>query len=144
MRITVKRKYYKETYIIGHLYVDGEFICDTLEDKWRGLRSEMSVDEIKKLKVPGQTAIPSGIYTLEINYSPRFKKLMPQIMYVKGFEGVRIHTGNTDKDTEGCILVGYNTEKGKVLNSRKAYDLLWKRLQQNKDKKMVIEIQDLR
>ena len=119
------RKYKLPTYTIGKLYIDGEYFCDTLEDKDRGLTDSMTVGEISKIKIKKETAIPTGIYKVTITYSNRFKKNMPLINDVKGFEGIRIHSGNTDKDTEGCILVGFNKVKGNVINSRDTYNKLF-------------------
>lgn len=112
MKLTLIRKYKKDKYCIGKLYIDGEYFCDTLEDKDRGLTDNMTVSEISKIKVKKETAIPTGTYKVTITYSNRFKKNMPLINNVKGFEGIRIHSGNTDKDTEGCILVGQNKVVG--------------------------------
>lgn len=95
MELLLKRIARKETYTIGHLYLNGEYFCDTLEDKDRGLDNDkMSIAEIKAIKVPRETAIPTGKYEVSITYSPRFKRMMPLLSGVKGFSGVRIHTGN--------------------------------------------------
>lgn len=118
MTITLHRKYCKEAYTIGKLYIDGQYFCDACEDTDRGLDQSMEVPEILKRKKKNETAIPTGVYTVRFTYSPRFKRLMPQIENVKGFSGVRIHAGNTAKDTEGCILLGRNTIKGGVTQSR--------------------------
>lgn len=125
MILTLDRKYKLPTYTIGKLYIDGEYFCDTLEDKDRGLTNDMTVSEISKIKIKKETAIPTGTYKITITYSNRFKKNMPLINDVKGFEGIRIHSGNTDKDTEGCILVGFNKIKGNVINSRDTYNKLF-------------------
>ena len=125
MILTLDRKYKLPTYTIGKLYIDGEYFCDTLEDKDRGLTDSMFVSEISKIKIKKETAIPTGTYKVTITYSNRFKKNMPLINDVKGFEGIRIHSGNTDKDTEGCILVGFNKVKGNVINSRDTYNKLF-------------------
>lgn len=124
MLITLKRIYKGEGYTIGKLYIDGAYICDTLEDKDRGLTSAMTEAEIAKIKVYGQTAIPTGEYKVTMTMSSRFKKVLPLLNGVKGYSGVRIHSGNTAKDTEGCILCGKNTEKGKVTNSRYWTDIV--------------------
>ena len=118
MQITLYRKYPKPGYTIGQLFIDGQYFCDTCEDTDRGLDQNMDVPEILKRKIQNETAIPTGEYTVRFTYSPRFKRLMPQIENVKGFSGVRIHAGNTAKDTEGCVLLGKNTIKGGVTNSR--------------------------
>ena len=125
MKLTLIRKYKLPTYTVGKLYIDGEYFCDTLEDKDRGLTDDMTVSEISKIKIKKETAIPTGTYKITITYSNRFKKNMPLINDVKGFEGIRIHSGNTDKDTEGCILVGFNKIKGNVINSRDTYNKLF-------------------
>lgn len=115
--MVLKRIARKNDYTIGKLYIDGEYFCDTIEDKDRGLIKDMSLEEIKKLKVFGKTAIPTGTYKVEMTYSPRFKKILPLIVGVKGFEGIRIHQGNTADDSSGCIIVGQNKIVGKVINS---------------------------
>ena len=125
MRLTLIRKYKLPTYTIGKLYIDGEYFCDTLEDKDRGLTDSMFVSEISKIKIKKETAIPTGTYKVTITYSNRFKKNMPLINNVKGFEGIRIHSGNINQDTEGCILVGFNKVKGNVINSRDTYNKLF-------------------
>ena len=109
MELKVQRIAKKPTYTIGMLYIDGEKFCDTLEDRVRDLSKEP--------KIKGQTAIPAGRYRIYLTYSPRFKRILPLLDNVPQFTGVRIHRGNTHKDTEGCILVGYNREVGKVLDS---------------------------
>ena len=138
MEIKVKRIARKEAYTIGKMYVDGAYVCDTLEDKDRGLTSNMSVAQICGVKVHGETAIPTGRYLVDMKtVSPRFggraqyqfcKGRLPRLCNTVGFQGVLIHIGNTAKDTDGCILVGENKEKGKVLNStatfRKLYPIL--------------------
>lgn len=118
MKIEVHRKYRKDGYTIGLLYINGKFLCNTLEDTDRGLTSIMSKEQIAAVKIKGKTAIPTGTYPVIMSYSPRFGKQMPLLCGVKGFEGIRIHSGNTAKDTEGCILCGKNTEVGKVTNSK--------------------------
>ncbi|MCF0190178.1 MAG: hypothetical protein HUJ96_02830 [Marinilabiliaceae bacterium] len=110
MELTVKRTSKKATYTIGRMYVNGQYFCDTLEDRVRNLNSEAD-------KVPGDTAIPEDKYNVTVTYSPKFKRYLPLIEDVPYFTGIRIHRGNTDKDTAGCILVGENTVKGKVINS---------------------------
>lgn len=138
MEIKVKRKWKKEAYTIGKMYIDGEYVCDTLEDKDRGLTSNMSVAQICGVKVHGETAIPTGRYLVDMKtVSPRFggraqyqfcKGRLPRLCNTPGYQGVLIHIGNTAKDTEGCILVGENKAVGQVLNStatfRKLYPIL--------------------
>lgn len=128
MEIVLNRIAKKDSYTIGKLYIDGKYVCDTCEDKDRGLTDSMTVEEIKSKKVYGQTAIPTGTYTVSYTMSNRFKKMMPLINNVKGFEGIRMHNGNSADNSLGCILLGENKAVGKVLNSRatcaKVYPLI--------------------
>lgn len=125
MDILLKRIAKKETYTIGKLYIDNVYFCDTIEDKDRGLNQDMSINDIKKKKVYGETAIPTGTYSLIIDYSNRFKRRMAHILNVPGYEGIRIHTGNTAKDSLGCIIVGKNKVVSKVIESKITYDKLF-------------------
>lgn len=109
MKLTLKRIALREDYTIGRLYVDGQYWCDTLEDRVRDLG--------KEAKVPGRTAIPRGTYDVVVNISPKFRRLLPRLLRVPHFDGVLIHRGNTAADTAGCILVGENKEVGKLFNS---------------------------
>ena len=120
MKLKLQRIFKAETYTIGKLFIDGVYFCDTLEDK------------VRDVKIKGITAIPAGKYKVKITMSNRFKKLMPLLIDVPNFEGIRIHSGNTSEDTEGCILVGKNSETGKVTNSRNTFEKLM--LELNKDK----------
>lgn len=133
MIITVRRIAMKDTYTIGKLYIDGVYFCDTVEDKDRGLDDSMEESEIRKKKVYGLTAIPLGTYKVEITYSPKFKKNLPLLIGVKGFEGIRIHSGNTAKDSLGCIIVGKNKKVGMVLDSRATMTKLLKVLTSTKE-----------
>ena len=118
--ILVKRIAFKEKYTTGKMYVkdDGsdkyEYLCDTLEDTYRG-------DNLSSKKVKGETAIPRGKYSGCFDFSTHFRQVMPHVLSVPFFEGIRIHCGNRADDTEGCILVGYNTAKGILTNSKRAY-----------------------
>lgn len=140
MRLTLIRIANRPTYCIGKLYIDGEYFCDTIEDVDRGLDDKMTVEEILKKKVKGETAIPTGIYPIYLTYSPKYKKQMPLVDNVKGYSGIRIHSGNTSKDTEGCLIVGKNKEVGKVLESRVTYNALYKELVKT-NSKIIIDIQ---
>jgi len=128
----------KETYTIGKLYIDDAYFCDTLEDKDRGLRQDMSLSEIQKIKVQDETAIPTGIYKVIVNQSPKFGRLLPRLLDVPGFEGVLIHRGNNDKHTSGCILVGENKVVGQLVNST-GYELKIVELLKN-EKDITIDI----
>lgn len=156
MILTLDRKYKLPTYTIGKLYIDGEYFCDTLEDKDRGLTDDMTVSEISKIKIKNETAIPTGTYSITLNIiSPRFsvssfyKQVcngkLPRILNVKGFDGILIHVGEgiNGKDlTSGCILVGKNTIKGGLTNSKECFKELYKLLKDryNKGEKIIIKI----
>ena len=133
MKIELVRIAFKDTYTIGKLYVDGKYFSDVLEDVDRGLDSSMSESEILEKKVKGQTAIPTGHYVINITYSPKYKRMMPLLLDVKGFSGIRIHSGNTAKDTEGCLIVGKNKKVGMVLESRDTYQRLFKMMEGQKE-----------
>lgn len=143
MKLRVKRAYKGLDYTIGRLYINDEYFCDVLEDADRGLSDDMDLDMIQSLKKPSITAIPTGTYKVLITYSPRFKSRMPILMNVKGFDGIRIHSGNTNRDTSGCLLVGENKEKGKVLNSKitytKLFNIINDALENNEDVTITIE-----
>lgn len=126
MQITVKRLHKTDTSTIGELLIDGLFECYTLEDIER------------PVKIKAETAIPKGTYKVIINQSNRFKRLMPLLLNVPNFEGVRIHAGNTNHDTEGCILVGRTRSKDFIGQSRKAYEKLFKKMQAAKDISLTI------
>lgn len=129
MELKLNRIFLGSSATIGELYADREHIADTLEDR---VRPEGE-------KVYGKTAIPEGTYEVKLTYSPRFKKILPEILNVPNFSGIRIHTGNSSKDTEGCILVGtWDGEKEDWIgNSRIAFDELMTLLEEatnNKEK----------
>ena len=121
MVITIKRLYKTDTSVIGELLVNGIWECFTLEDAER------------PIKIKGETAIPKGTYRVIINESNRFKRLLPLLIDVPNFEGVRIHSGNSNHDTEGCILVGQTRNKNYIGQSRKAFEKLFKKMQVAKD-----------
>ena len=125
MKLTLKRIARKNAYTIGRLFVDGVYFCDTIEDCDRGLTDQMTEDEIKRKKVYGETAIPTGTYKVILNYSPKYKKTMPLLLNVKGFSGIRIHSGNYATDSLGCIIVGLNKKVGMVVESRATYNKLF-------------------
>ena len=123
MELVLKRIAKKKDYTIGNLYINGDFFCNTLEDVVR-IQPGASLSECRRLKVQTKTAIPYGTYTLTIDMSMKYKKRMPRLLNVPAFEGIRIHSGNTAADTDGCILVGLNRVKGKVINSRETFNKL--------------------
>lgn len=116
MELLLKRRFLGETYTIGSLFVNGKYFCDTLEDKTRDLNKNGVFDGNEK-KVMHQTSIPYGVYQVVVKLSPRFKRNLPRLLNVPEFDGILIHRGNTDADTSGCIIVGENKVKGKVINS---------------------------
>lgn len=121
MELLLIRKIFSDNSTIGELSHNGQRICWVLEDKDRGLDQSMSVEEIKEKKIYGRTAIPTGSYEIIISYSNRFKKPLPLLLNVKGFEGIRIHSGNVAADTDGCLLPGTDYSGDKVENSRVAF-----------------------
>ena len=124
MKLLLRRLYRKDTYIIGKLYIDGEYFCDVVEDRDRGLTQDMPLSEIKKIKVMHETAIPYGTYKVVLSYSPRFKRILPAILNVPGFEGIRIHNGKNSGSSSGCLIVGRNTIKGGVTSSKEYMEKL--------------------
>lgn len=153
MELVVDRKWKKQSYTISNLTIGGKWFCNVLEDTDRGLDDSMSIAEIKKLKRPSITAIPRGTYEVTLDvFSPRFctktfykqvcNSKLPRLLNVKGFEGILIHAGNTDKDSSGCLLVGVNKVKGQVINSKETFKELYKLLKDKHDKgeKITIKI----
>ena len=141
MKITVNRIAKRDTYTIGKLYIDDKYFCDTIEDKDRGLKQDMSLAEIKQKKVKHQTAIPAGTYDVTLNVvSPKYSQKpwyvqlcgakMPRILNIPGYDGVLIHPGNTANDTSGCLIVGKNTVVGKVTESRVVFKQLYTKLKE--------------
>ena len=152
MLITLRRIPMKagKMYQIGHLYVDGVYVCDTIEDVDRGLSQGMPLEQIKKIKVKSETAIPRGRYRVRIDIvSPKFstktyywnycKGKLPRLMDVPGFEGILIHKGVNQRSSAGCIIVGYNTVVGQVTQSQQAFEKLYALLKSATDK-IYIEI----
>ena len=137
MYIIVNRIFKASTYTIGELSVNNNYVCDTLEDKVRADGE----------KVYGETAIPSGTYTVTLSYSNRFKKTMPEILNVPNFSGIRIHCGNSSKDTEGCLLVGKWDGKTEnwISDSKNSYNKLYSLLEEafNKKENITITIKDI-
>lgn len=145
MEIVVNRKWKKPDYVIGQMFIDGEYVCDTLEDTDRGLTQSMKEVTIRRDKVYGKTAIPTGRYEIDMDtVSPKFGKKafymevcdgkVPRLKNVKGFDGILIHGGNTASDSNGCVLVGQNKQKGMVLNSRETFKKMYSILKSAHDK----------
>ena len=117
--VILERAWRQETYTVGKVIIDGKRFCESMEDKDRGLTQDMSEEEIKRVKVYGETAIPTGVYTVKMTYSQKYKRKMPEVLNVPGYSGIRIHSGNTAKESLGCILLGRNTKVGMITESRK-------------------------
>jgi len=128
MILKLQRHALKETYTIGRLFIDGAKFCDTLEDKVRP----------DGVKVYGETAIPAGTYKVILTHSARFNRVLPILVDVPMFSGIRIHPGNVAADTHGCILVGVNDSKGRISRSRETFNRLFTELQ--KADEITIEI----
>lgn len=152
MKLLVDRKWKKDTYTIGRLFVNGVLFCNSLEDRDRGLKQTDSLSSIKSKKVYGETAIPTGTYKVDMKtISPKYsavkwyydlcKGKMPRLKNVPGFEGILLHTGNTALDTLGCILVGKNTIKGKLTDSKNTFAKLYKQMKAAYDKGEEITIE---
>ncbi|WP_176454229.1 DUF5675 family protein [Siphonobacter sp. BAB-5385] len=129
--LRLERKVRNQTATISQLYVNGKFECFVLEDRDRDLLKEMTPAVIAGIKVYGRTAIPAGQYKIIVNRSTRFKRDLPLLLEVPGFSGIRIHSGNSSADTEGCLLPGSWDGKGAdwISNSRKAFDPLFQKIQ---------------
>nr|QGT50654.1 hypothetical protein Elusimicrob1349_1240 [uncultured Elusimicrobia bacterium] len=124
MQIKIKRIFKGPAYTIGRLELAGKYFCDVLEDCVRPAGE----------KVPGQTAVPPGRYRVVLTESPRFKCVLPLVLDVPGFSGVRIHAGNCAADTEGCLLVGFNQVKGRLVASRATLARLMEKLTEGSEK----------
>ena len=112
MELLLQREPSTTEYTFGKLYIDGVEFCHTIEDP------------VRLIKIKGKTAIPAGRYKVWVSVSPRFRRPLPLLVNVPNFEGIRIHSGNTASDTEGCIIVGMNRGKSSVLKSRVALSKL--------------------
>lgn len=141
MNLTLNRIFKGPTYTIGRLFIDGQYFCDTLEDKDRGLTQNTNLSEINRRKIKHVTAIPTGTYDITLNIrSPKYSNFarynwakkydgyIPRLLDVPGFDGILIHPGNHEAHTSGCILVGQNKIKGKVINSVNTWSMLMEKL----------------
>lgn len=145
MKITIKRTITRNNYTLGKLYIDGVYFCDTLEDRDRGLTQNMSVEQIKSIKVPGETAIPKGTYKVTLDVvSPKFSKYpfymqtcggkLPRLIDVKGYEGVLIHVADgpkRDSLVQGCIGIGNLSSEEYLMNGKKVFIELYNKLKGN-------------
>ena len=145
MKLTIKRTITRNSYTLGKLYVDGVYFCDTLEDRDRGLTQNMSVEQIKSIKVPGETAIPKGTYKVTLDVvSPKFSKYpfymqtcggkLPRLIDVKGYDGVLIHVADgpkRDSLVQGCIGIGNLSAEEYLMNGKKVFIELYNKLKGN-------------
>jgi hypothetical protein len=106
IKLKLVRDTFTDNTTIGKLYVNGEYFCETLEDKDRGLHQDLSVEENTRLKVYGETCIPYGKYKVIVTPSVRLKRTLPLLVNVEGFQGIRIHKGNNKHHTLGCLILG--------------------------------------
>lgn len=133
MQLTLTRTNRTENYTEGKLSIDNAYFCDTLEDKDRDYNKDGDLSDTGEQKVYGLTAIPNGTYKVILNMSNRFQKVMPLLLDVPGFTGIRIHSGNTAKDSLGCILIGVKAGPGYIAQSRKTFERIMPILQSAKD-----------
>lgn len=145
MKLTIKRTITRNNYTLGELYIDGQFFCSTLEDKDRGLTQSMSVEQIKSIKVPGETAIPKGTYKVTLDVvSPKFSKYpfymevcegkLPRLIDVKGYEGVLIHVADgikRDSLLQGCIGIGNLSSEEYLINGKQVFTEFYNRIKGN-------------
>lgn len=145
MKLTIKRIITRNSYTLGELYIDGQFFCSTLEDRDRGLTQNMSVEQIKSIKVPGETAIPKGTYRVTLDVvSPKFSKYpfymetcggkLPRLIDVKGYEGVLIHVADgpkRDSLVQGCIGIGNLSAEEYLMNGKKVFAELYNKMKGN-------------
>jgi len=140
MKLKVVRETKNDLSTIGSLFINDVFFCYTLEDKDRGLKQSDSLLFIQAKKIFGLTAIPSGFYKLTVNQSPKFKRMLPRILEIKGFDGVLLHRGNTADHSLGCILIGYKKGHNSIFESTKAETDLVNRLLLHNNEVHTIEI----
>ena len=150
MELLLERKWCKQDYTIGRLYINKEFFCNTLEDTVRDINKNGTFD-CGEFKISGHTAIPYGEYEVTLDIvSPKFSKYpfykevcngkLPRLLNVPNFDGVLIHCGSTADNSAGCILVGNNTIKGGLTDSKKVFKNLYSILNKannNRDKIIV-------
>ena len=141
MKLRLERLWPKKDYTVGRLYVNDRLFCNTLEDRIVDKNKNGVFDGDEK-KVYSESAIPYGTYKIIYNWSPKFGRNLPRLLNVPHFEGILIHPGNTAADSAGCILVGKNTEVGRLTNSRYISDELNKLIDeaQQKGESITIEI----
>ena len=132
MELQLKRETFTEQSTIGTLTIDGVFECFILEDRDRGLNDTLTLEQILKVKVYGKTAIPYGRYEIDWTMSARFKVFMPILLNVKGYAGIRIHKGNTEIDSLGCLLCGTRKITNRITESTLATKNLYAKIENAK------------
>jgi hypothetical protein len=132
MELQLKRETFTEQSTIGTLSIEGKFECFILEDKDRGLSDTMSLEKIAGTKVYGKTAIPYGRYEVDWTMSARFKKMMPILLNVIGWSGIRIHSGNSELDSLGCLLCGTRKLSNRITESTIATNKLYAKIESAK------------
>ena len=140
MELYLKRDTFTDISTTGKLLIDGQFECFILEDKDRGLTDSMPLAEIVATKVYGKTAIPYGRYEVDWTMSARFKVFMPILLNVKGYSGIRIHKGNSEIDSLGCLLCGRKRANNVITESTAATNLLYTKIQTAKSRREKIFI----
>jgi hypothetical protein len=140
MELYLKRDTFTETSTTGRLLIDGQFECFILEDRDRGLTDTMPLAEIVATKIYGKTAIPYGRYEVDWTMSARFKVFMPILLNVKGYSGIRIHKGNSEIDSLGCLLCGRKRANNVITESTAATNLLYTKIQTAKSRREKIFI----
>lgn len=140
MKLKLKRVYFNDKYTIGKLYICDEYFCDTIEDVNRDLNKDGDLNDPGESKIMHKTAIPFGSYKVVVNLSNRFKRLLPLLIDVPHFDGIRIHNGVDETSSSGCIIVGKNTEVGKLTKSREYMNLLTDKLLSGQSKGITITI----
>ena len=138
LHLLLTRNYRKATYTIGKLYANGTLVCNTMEDVDRRLFQGQPLADILKIKIKGETAIPTGTYRLQVSESPKFKRPLIEVCDVPGFSGIRIHALNTAEQSEGCIGPGLNTAVGRITDSRKYEDILTDMVKKEKEAYLTI------
>lgn len=145
MELLVDRRWPKATYTIGRFFINGKLTCNTLEDADRGLSQYDPLSQIWSTKIPNETAIPKGRYRVRMDIvSPKYGAIqyyrnltdgkMPRLEDVPGFSGILIHPGNSPEDTSGCLLLGANTVKGRLTNSRYWFETVYREMRKAADK----------
>lgn len=139
MRLRLIREPSAQQTTLGVLFVNGRYLAFSLEDE---IREQPGVP-VAQWKVPGRTAIPAGRYRVRLSWSPRFQRVLPEVLAVPGFDGIRLHPGNRHADTEGCILLGVQRAGAAIVSSRPAHAALEAQLEQaaaaNEDVWLTIE-----